>query len=243
MKLTKPQIKLHTQACELLKKETLTDDDKEFVLDNWQEGATNINSVAGAFFTPRGLSSDAMIEVQGIGGKFIDLCAGIGGLSYAAKDYNEKREFTCVELNYDYAGVGKKIMPEANWIIGSIFDLPDYRIYDVAISNPPFGNIKTGRDIDGLGAFEFATIYKASKIAKYGVFILPQMSTPFRYSGHNCYSERIEEKLKRFIDKTGIKFQMNCGIDTSYYLKYWHGVAPVCEVVFFDFEEKEGYLF
>jgi len=49
--------------------------------------------------------------------------------------------------------VGKKIMPEANWIIGSIFDLPNDRIYDVAISNPPFGNIKTGRDIDGLGAF------------------------------------------------------------------------------------------
>lgn len=244
MKLTKAEIKLQTKCDELMKKETLNDEEKLFLLENFQEGAYNVNSVAGAFFTPQGLASDSMIECTGIYGKFIDLCAGIGRLTYAAKDYNEKRDFTCVELNHDYAKVGMKIIPEANWIVGSIFDLPDERLYDVAICNPPFGNIKTGREIDGLGCFEFAAIFKASKIARYGIFILPQMSTPFRYSGCDYYREESMDKVKRFIDKTGIKFNFNCGIDTSYYKDQWHGVAPICEVCTFDFTEaKIGELF
>lgn len=45
MKLTKTQIKLHSQACELLKKEKLSDDDKLFVFENWQEGATNMEGI------------------------------------------------------------------------------------------------------------------------------------------------------------------------------------------------------
>ena len=237
MKLTKAQAKAHAEVLEILEKEVLSDYEKLFCLENFQEGATNINSVAGAFFTPYGLASDAMIECTGTSGKFIDLCAGIGRLTYAAKDYNEKREFTCVEMNYDYAKIGMKLVPEANWIVKSIFDLPDERLYDVALCNPPFGNIKTGRDLDGFGAFEFAAIVKASRIAKRGIFILPQMSTPFRYSGCDYYREEMTDKVKRFIDKTGIKFEFNCGIDTAYYKDQWHGVAPICEVCTFDFEE------
>jgi hypothetical protein len=244
VKLSKAEIKLQNQCSEYLTKDKLTDDEKLFVLEHFQEGATNINSVAGAFFTPQGLASDAMIECQGIGGKFIDLCAGIGRLTHAAKDYNDVREFTCVELNYDYAKIGMKVIPDANWIVGSIFDLPDERIYDVAICNPPFGNIKTGRDNDGFGGFEFSAIWKASKIAKFGIFILPQMSTPFLYSGRLWYEERMNDKVKRFTDKTGIKFSFNCGIDTSIYKCQWHGVAPICEVCTFDFTEpRTGELF
>lgn len=244
MKLTKAEIKQQERCAELLAKQTLDDDEKLYVLENFQEGATNMNSAAGAFFTPQGLASDAMIECSGMGGKFIDLCAGIGRLTHAAKEWRVNRDFTCVELNHDYASIGMKVIPEAHWIVGSIFDLPDERIYDVAICNPPFGNIKTGRDNDGFGGFEFSAIYKASKIAKYGIFILPQMSTPFLYSGRESFKECMNDKVKRFVDKTGIKFQFNCGIDTAYYKDQWHGVAPICEVCTFDFmEAREGELF
>lgn len=244
-KLTKSEIGAHNQACEILKQDTLSFDDKLFVLENWHEGATNINSSAGAFFTPTGLARDFSIEVHGR--RIIDLCAGIGSLSFATQTYSAIRnkpdrdstpELTCVEINPVYVEVGKKILPEATWICGSIFDVEFDTKFDCAISNPPFGNIKTGRDNDGLGGFEFSAIKRASELAKRGVFILPQMSTPFKYSGNRRYEETMPAKVKRFIEKTNIEYEFNCGIDTSGCLKDWRGVSPMCEICHFDFDRE-----
>jgi predicted RNA methylase len=145
---------------------------------------------------------------------------------------------TCVEINPAYVEVGKKILPKATWICGSIFDVVPGGYFDCAISNPPFGNIKTGRDNDGLGGFEFSAIKRASQLAKRGVFILPQMSTPFKYSGNSHYEETMPNKVKSFIEKTGIEYEFNCGIDTSGYLKEWRGVSPMCEICCFDFHRE-----
>lgn len=231
MKLTKPQIKAHNEACEILKKDRLYEDEKIFVMENWQEGATNVNSAAGAFFTPWGLARDFSLEVSG--NRIIDLCAGIGTLAYFA--YEEGREITCVEINPEYVAVGKKIIPEANWICGSIFDLPKVCTFDCVISNPPFGAIGGLRD--GLGGFEFSTLNIASKIAQNAVFLLPQMSTPFKYSGQRNYEETMPDKVARFIEKTGIKFGFNLGIDTGVYINDWKGVAPMCEICTFEFDQ------
>lgn len=238
-KLSKPELKLHNEALRLLEKDKLTIEDKVFVLEHWQEGATNINSAAGAFFTPPGLARDFAIEVTGK--RIIDLCAGIGGLSFAVwmKEYEDDAfDITCVEINPSYVDVGKKILPQATWICGSIFDIEFEQKFDCAISNPPFGNIKTGRENDGLGGFEFSAIVRASQVAKRGVFILPQMSTPFKYSGNQCFERTMPDKVKRFIDKTGVEYEFNCGIDTSQYLKSWHGVSSMCEICLFDFERE-----
>jgi len=82
MKLSKVQVKAHDEAMALVALERdLTDSEKEFVLDNFHEGATHMNSAAGAFFTPRTLARDFAIEVQGR--TIVDLCAGIGGLAHA----------------------------------------------------------------------------------------------------------------------------------------------------------------
>jgi SAM-dependent methyltransferase len=239
MKLTKPQIKAHNEALEILKKDKLKEDEAIFVMENWREDAVHVNSAAGAFFTPWGLARDFALEVSGK--TIIDLCAGIGNLSYFA--YREGREITCVEMNPDYIAVGKKIMPEARWIQGSIFDLHFDTLFDCAISNPPFGAIGGLRD--GLGGFEFSAINVASKLARAGVFILPQQSTPFKYSGQRNYedltgTDREPRKVRSFRDKTGIKFDFNLGIDTCYHIDQWHGVAPVCEVCTFDFTENKG---
>lgn len=89
--------------------------------------------------------------------------------------------------------VGKKLLPEATWINGSVFDrqlIESLPYFDMAISNPPFGKIKTGIGENKKitlkykgSEFEFMAIEIASIIASRGVFILPQASTPFIYSG------------------------------------------------------------
>lgn len=52
-KLTRQQTSLHNQACDLLKKASLTDEDREFVLRHYHPGAGNNVGGIGAFFTPQ----------------------------------------------------------------------------------------------------------------------------------------------------------------------------------------------
>lgn len=245
MKLTKPQIKAHAEAVSLIDCERkLQDDEKEFILDNWNEGATHINSAAGAFFTPRGLARDFAIEVDGSStqsGPCIDLCAGIGSLSYAVSRRFER--MICVEINPEYAKVGRRILPDAEWIVCSAFDPKVLELGRAswAISNPPFGRIKAD-DYSGPykgGEFEYKIIEIASRIADYGAFILPQMSAPFRYSGQDTFRHEETDKAIKFREETGILMEPNCGIDTSFHKNEWRGVSPVCEIVVCEFERPK----
>ncbi len=256
-KLTKQQFKLHNEAEKLLKKETLSWDDKLFVFENWNESATSINSQAGAFFTPYQLAADFSLEIienQNV----IDLCAGIGMLAFYAHHY-KNCNVTCVELNPTYVEVGKKLLPEATWINASIFDYKTFGHFDQVISNPPFGKIKTGLDLEQLKdfkykgkEFEFICIEIGEMIADYGTFIIPQGSTPFGYSNdiiskgfcdlrmkegsYNPYGQEPMQKVKKFLKETGYDPIFNVGIDTGYYKDQWKGVSPICEVVNFDWK-------
>lgn len=239
MKLTKAQIKAHGEACALVDADRpLKDDEKEFILDNWNEGATHINSAAGAFFTPRGLARDLAVEVNG--GRCIDLCAGIGSLAYAVEEKVDG--LVCVEINAEYARVGKRIVPQAEWIVCSAFD-PRVRAlgqFTWAISNPPFGKIPSaGYEGTVTGSdFEYRLIEIASRLAQLGVFILPQVSAPFRYSGQQRYEQVESDKARRFREQTGILMEVGCGVDTSIYKGEWRGVAPTCEIVVCEFEQN-----
>lgn len=247
-KLTKPQAKAHAQASDLLTKPTLTDDDKDFVLQNWNEGANHVNGAAGAFFTPYDMAFDFTIDAigqGGYGGRIIDLCAGIGMLSYACWYRSQKRaRITCVERNPDYLAVGQKILPEAEWILADVLDVLDLKLpkFDVAISNPPFGAIKrdrnspryTGKD------FEFHVIDIAAHLADSGTFIVPQMSAGFNYSGRPCYERQKDGKAVKFQELTGLHFDAGCGIDTALYRDAWKGVSPLCEIVCVDFTETRA---
>lgn len=203
------------------------------VFQDYQEGATNLNSLAGAFFTPYDLARDFAIEVTG--NSIIDLCAGIGCLSYACTNSDIKNKLTCIELNPEYVAIGKKLVPWANWHcrdVTEIKELDTKSKYDVAIANPPFGNI------GGHSMFDLEVVRIASKIAKHGVFILPQMSTPFRYSGCRDYSEEITDKLARWMGKNNIEFEMNCGIDCNQYIDSWKSVKPIVEIVLCTFGDN-----
>lgn len=255
-KLTKPEAKMHAEAVAVLEKDVLTDDDRIFIMEHWQESANHVNSTAGAFFTPHGLARDAAIDVFNTG-RVIDLCAGIGSLSlavfwngyYQREQMGQTLEIVCVELNPEYVAIGKKMLPEATWICGSIFDLPDLGRFDYAISNPPFGNIKTGGDWKGKytgSDFEYRTIEVASRIADYGTFIIPQMSAGFRLSGAQYYEHSDNErdsfsspKYQKFAEQTGIRLDAGCGVDTTVHREDWHGVSPFVEIACADFTELE----
>lgn len=243
-KLTKAQAKAHEQACALCEKDHLSFDERWFVLENWREDACHINSAAGAFFTPPGLARDFAIEVSGR--RVLDLCAGIGALSFIlalrADEWGPPVEIVCIETNQDYIDIGRKLVPEATWICADVFDLPEVGRFDCVISNPPFGATKrkgsapryTGK------AFEYHVIDIASDLADYGVFIVPQMSAPFRYSGEGHYREERGDEYEKFQSLTGIELLPNCGIDTSFYRDQWRGTAPSTEIVIADFKEARA---
>lgn len=245
-KLTKQQSKNHDLAVRILEKEKLSYEDKIFIIANWREDHSNNTGVAGAFFTPSGLARDMSIEVPSGCQRIIDLCAGIGTLSFnvleSYKLSSENLEIVCIELNPDYIEVGKKILPEATWIQGSALDkdlIESLGHFDCAISNPPFGSVPTGKSEYWLnysgGNFEFKVIEIASTLASYGVFIIPQQSCGFEFSGKQGYKKFESRKYKAFTKQTGLSVEMNCGFDTSYYLDKWHGVKPVVEIALCDF--------
>ncbi|MDN8102631.1 methyltransferase [Burkholderia multivorans] len=243
MKMTREQAKKMQEVEQLIALERrLTVAEREFVLEHYQEGANHDNARMGAFFTPIGLAHDFRIEVPGGCETLVDLCAGIGSLAYACED--KAGRIVCVEQCAEYVRVGRKVMPDATWIHADVFGdwIKEFDGFDVAISNPPFGNrVQTSRFHGRYtgSKFEYKVIELASRIADYGRFIVPQPSAPFRFSGSRHYEEIVSAECRRFMDETGILMEPNCGIDTEFYRKAWHGVTPVCEIVLCDFEQFE----
>ena len=80
------------------------------------------------------------------------------------------------------------------------------------------------------------------KVSDYGVFLIPQRSAGFEYSGKNQYSAVHNSKYKRFMKSTGLELEFGIGVDTAYEYLYtwdyddgtttssnWKGVNPVVE--------------
>lgn len=238
-KLTKAQAKAHNRALEILRQDRLNEADREFVFDNWQEGANHINGQAGAFFTPMGLAWDLAIDVGGR--TILDLCAGIGVLGYAAYhrgsyDRENPRQVTCVEINPAYVEVGRKLLPQARWVCADAFsDLSELGRFDWVVSNPPFGAI------DGRSDFDLAIVERAADFADDATFILPAMSVPFAYSGRQCYDDsQPSNKASRFRDRTRINLRAGCGVDCSFYRDDWRNTAPAVEIACADYAEARA---
>lgn len=240
MKLSASQIKAHNQAMALVNSDhKLSHDECLFILDNFQESANHINSAVGAFFTPTQFAIDFAYELPN-NARIVDLCAGIGALAYFAYHFNQAKEITCVELNAEYIKVGKRILPEATWIQADALTFTADEPFDIAISNPPFGTIKTSETEKKAytgSKFEYKIIEHASHIANHGAFIIPQASSGFMFSGQQTYSENKSTALVNFQNQTGIQFELS-STDTSVYLNNWKGVKPVCEVVTCTFPRK-----
>lgn len=239
-KMSKREARAHAEACRILDKQgPLTLDEKWFVLENWREDARHMNNLAGAYFTPVDLARDFSVEVPG--GRVLDLCAGIGTLSfmvYHLAGFGPKPEIVCVERNPDYVAVGKRIFPEASWIQADVFNLPsDLGQFDCVISNPPFGvaprSQGVGRNYKG-NLLEYHVLDVAADLGAFGVFILPQGSAPFQVSGVQSFRKTPHERYQGFRDQTGLALEPGC-IDTSIHRDKWRGVSPATEVVLCDF--------
>lgn len=264
MPLNKAQAKQHAKACELLEKDSLTFQERCFVIDHFHEGGDSNNKYGSAHFTPYELANDFKLDV--VGPRVLDLCAGIGVLAFAylhGWDHGDKRpELVCVEINPRYVEVGRKVLPEAEWICGDIFDLElqaelKARYFTSVISNPPFGkNAVRGRKAPRYtgGLFEYALMDIASDLARYGAFIIPQGSAPFFFSGVQCFQDCRNplpgdpmpgqgaanmRKYQPFTDQTGIDLQPGAGVDTSIYRDDWRGVSPAVEIVTSEFDELQ----
>lgn len=235
-RLSKAAIKAHDEAQTLIGLDRpLSDDEREFVLNNWQESARHVNSAAGAFFTPSDLAADVALFCQLP--KVIDLCAGIGGLGlWAWWRSDRKAELTCVEINPDYVAVGRRIFPEARWVCASVEAAPSLGHFDMAISNPPFGKTAKIASPRYSGEDDLAVLDIASDCADFATFILPSGSCPFEYSGRREYRARDNAKWTKFHRATGI--EIGCeSIDCGYYQDQWRGVSPKVEAIAADFTE------
>lgn len=247
-RLTKRAAARHRRACDLVALDrALTEDEKEFVLTHWHETADASSTLDGAYFTPLDLASTLRFHVHG--DRVINLCAGIGRLAWGCREKlirawerRPPREFVCVEKNPLYVAVGRKVLPEAEWITGDVLTVLEMNPgrFDTAIANPPFGRIaRTGQGPRYRGRqFEYHVIDIAADLARRGAFIVPQASAPFRYSGQPRFERVNNPEVARFEAQTGIRLEPNLGIDTSFCDDQWHGASPVTEVVVCDFTER-----
>jgi len=245
VKLTREQTRNHEAACAVLAQDTLSDDDREFVFTHWHEGATHLNGKAGAHFTPLALAYDMEFDFRGR--RIIDLCAGIGVLSFVAAmrarhGYDEiTPEIVCIEINPAYVEIGRKLVPEATWICGDALDpelLGSLGHFDCAFGNPPYGKSRSGHTAPRYGNgnhFEYQVIDAASDIADYGTFLIPQQRAPFTYSGRADNRHPDNPAYERFSDATGITMDAGIGVDTEFYKDEWKDVKPICEIVCCDF--------
>ncbi|MBD5600268.1 class I SAM-dependent methyltransferase [Citrobacter freundii] len=236
-RVTKKESQLRLKVMELVHSDRqLTEDDKEFIFNNYRGdgiGAT------GAFFTPEMLAWDFMLDA-GCSDDCIELCAGIGRLSYYQFIRNKPSHITCVELNPEYVLIGKRVLPQAEWITGDALQYTPDRFYRVAYGNPPFGKINTSGAYTGRytgSEFEYKIIDRAREYSSYGVWIVPQGSAGFKYSGHTYYDRSIQSaKYIKFEKDTGLILHPGVGIDTSIYRDQRNGTKVTCESVLVDYQ-------
>ena len=171
---------------------------------------------------------------------------GVGVLSYAIAKRYPNAKIVCVEINPAYVEVGRKLVPEAEWICADVTDRETMSAlgrFHSAISNPPFGRVASFKSKQSAfysgGEAEFKVIDIASEVAEFGVFIIPQQSAGFAYSGVQCYERNPSDKYNKFARDTGIELDVGLGIDTSVEAyQEWKGVSPRVEIASADFSER-----
>ena len=243
MAISKKASKLHQEALGLASvKRQLTDEEREFIIENFDEGAAHLNRLSGAFFTPLAMTEAIQIEID-TGDTVIDLCAGIGNLSYYIA--SRMKRIVCVEGNPDYVAIGKKVVPEAEWICGDVFDviaqMQGVNRFNIAISNPPFGRLATPTYKGALksATFEHKVIDAAADIANVGIFILPQGSAGYfasRQLGLGVV-KNTSASVTAFEKDSGL-FLEAMPIDTREFADQWNSTSPNVEFSFVDYTAR-----
>lgn len=261
-KISKRLLKYHNQALDILKEEKLDFYQRKYVFDNFHEGAGNMNNLIGAHFTPHSIAKSMTFNIRE--NNFVDLCAGIGMLSYKLlRDWefntaDEKPFGICIENCTHYYEVGKKLLPEFHWINGDIFDEKVIKeVKDLMrgkdfsiISNSPYGKQVKSETSNILkykgGIFEYKAIELGAVLgANDGAFLIPQQSAPFRMSGRETRGNEFgkEHKSKdynKFVKETGLEINANIGFSTNIIDeddKGWKDVNIITEIGILEYSE------
>lgn len=246
MKVSKRQRAIHNQAMELLNLNSLSWEEQQTFYEMYNEAASYDVSASGAFFTPPDLALDFGLEVccEVKEETILDLCAGIGVLSWACLTRNPKSKITAIEQNPEWVKIGRKLLPQVNWICADISDLNlrELGYFDKVISNPPYGVVPTLKQLkcpryEGSQA-HYKILDIASCMGSRGVFLLPQSASSFSYSNVSCFTQNENKLLKDFGQQTSIEMTFNMGIDTSCYSGF-KNTTITTEIVCCDFDEHE----
>lgn len=256
MKLTKAELKLQKEVKALIDSDKkLTEDEIEFIYEKFNPAYIGDITSHSAYFTPLDMAYDFAL-FAGRYGVCVDMCAGIGMLTYAAKirdswEHNITHQI-CIERNPDYITIGKRLLPHVHWIQGDMFDedmwkgiVKQYGRIDSIVSNPPFGKVtKTDVDRSWLkyqGAdLDIASIEVALKFTNNVSMILPTGSVSFRYSGRPYYEDISNRKIDKLKKDTGLNFHMtNPGIDCSVYSEF-KNTKILVEIVDIIVEDHQG---
>ena len=259
-KISKRVLNKHNEAVTLLEKDNLMSYERDFVYENYHEGAGKMNNLISAHFTPRSIAHSMTHNIRQE--NWVDIGAGIGMLSMMILRQNELSFNTkgflgiCVENCTEYYEIGKKLLPECVWINGSIFDqevideiklIMDGDEFSI-ISNPPYGKQVKGshRDMHYTGAiFEYKAMEMGAILGAYdGCFLIPQQSAPFRLTGNQeTYNEKYKTKdYKKFVEQTGLEISANAGFSTEICLEDdpgWKDVSPTVEIAIVEYAELE----
>lgn len=211
-KLTQQQSSQQREIAELLAKpRDLTYDETIFVLKNYAPPA-NVVTDEAAFFTPPSLADMAAMQI-GDSVDVVDLGAGIGTLSwFLTQQWGWNKELLCVEKNPDFVKIGKKLVPQAQWVEGDIFDkqlwssLPKMEFF---ITNPPFGIPVKQPWLAFSGDSLVAAIEVGLRVTsdQGGTAILPSSQCPFKYSRP---LKRLVRVQRRAVEKKTVYEHCSC---------------------------------
>jgi hypothetical protein len=134
----------------------------DFIFTHYQPGAEHNIGANGTFFTPPSYAGSVAWAHGNCpkGSRVLEPTAGIGACASAMLNYRmhdtEALHITCVELNPKFVEIGKRLLPECDWIRGSIFDvIENLGRFHSAIGNPPFGRVA---GINGIAHAEICSL-------------------------------------------------------------------------------------
>ena len=239
MRVSKKQTRQHDRLMAMLSSsDRLSVDQIESFYDDFVPSSMANTTKLNAFFTPQSVAQEISVFCDCDGSTVLDLAAGIGSLSYGILSSGRKpKRVVAIEINPEFVKIGKRLLPEVEWICGDIFDATAMKRlgrFDWVISNPPF-NVPMPPDVKkdaGPVTSDLAAVVVALTVANDGMFILPQKSTPWKFSGRQTYEcSNPPTAVRRFMDRhPSINFYcVSC--DLAYCKDDWQDGITMPELV------------
>lgn len=243
----------------------LTEDEIMEVFEKFHPGARHLQAKNAAFFTPYTVADVVARNTSIRGNRVLDLGAGIGMLTWAMFKWaywEPAEEIVCIELNPEYVEVGRRLVPQATWICGDMFNLDLLRSlgkFDAVVCNPPFGKGNSGDADKSWLSVKSPLHFQALEVGLRmsdgaATFVLPRVDLPWLYSmypedvdlakkfagarrGHEFVDpDRHSQNLRRFL-KAFPEAHFGCvSEDVALYVDEWKNVHARVEVVNVGFE-------